>query len=142
MVQSSKYYKSRAVGVMSEVGLTTDRDLAEPLCLWNTTSFIPSRYRKSRGTSHYTTLSFFLSFFLSFILDDRLIDFNGMSTCLGLFQTSKLENYVHFAYLIVVSWWGGGSRTYRIQIIFKQTYLTHWWHPNKYNPHVSEWIWE
>ena len=28
MVQSNKYYKSRAVGVTSEVGLTTDRDLS------------------------------------------------------------------------------------------------------------------
>ena len=27
VVQSNKYYKSRAVGVTSEVGLTTDRDL-------------------------------------------------------------------------------------------------------------------
>ena len=29
MVQSNIYYKSRAVGVTSEVGLTTDGDLAE-----------------------------------------------------------------------------------------------------------------
>ena len=29
MVQSDKHYKSRAVGVTSEVGLTTDRDLSE-----------------------------------------------------------------------------------------------------------------
>ena len=35
MVQSNKYYKSRAVGVTSEVGLTTDRDLAEH-CVLNT----------------------------------------------------------------------------------------------------------
>ena len=53
MVQSNKYIKSRAVGVTFEVGLTTDRDLAELLWLRNTTSFIPPRYRKSRGTSHY-----------------------------------------------------------------------------------------
>ena len=33
MVQSNKYYKSRAVGLMSEVGLTTDWDLAEPFVL-------------------------------------------------------------------------------------------------------------
>ena len=39
VVQSNKY-KSRAVGVTSKVGLTTDQDLAEPLCLRNT-SFIP-----------------------------------------------------------------------------------------------------
>ena len=39
VVQSNKYYKSRAIGVTSEVGLTTDRDLAEYPCLWNTTSF-------------------------------------------------------------------------------------------------------
>ena len=30
MLRSNKYHKSHAVGVMSEVGLTTDRDLAEP----------------------------------------------------------------------------------------------------------------
>ena len=30
VVQSSKYYKSHAVGVTSNAGLTTDRDLAEP----------------------------------------------------------------------------------------------------------------
>ena len=30
--------------------------LAEHSCLRNTTSFIPSRYRKSRGTSHYITI--------------------------------------------------------------------------------------
>ena len=57
VVQSNKYYKSRAVGVISEVGLTTDPNLAEPTCLRNTTSFIPPRHRKSRGTSHYTTVS-------------------------------------------------------------------------------------
>ena len=33
VIQSNKYYKSRVVGVTSEVGLTTDRDLAEPLVL-------------------------------------------------------------------------------------------------------------
>ena len=36
-------------------GLTTDRDLAEPLCLRKTTSFIPPWYQKSHGTNHYTT---------------------------------------------------------------------------------------
>ena len=56
MVQSNKYYKSRTVGVTSEVGLTTDRDLAEVSCLRNTTSFILPRYWKSRGTNHYTPL--------------------------------------------------------------------------------------
>ena len=56
VVQSNKYYKHRVVGVTSEVSLTTDRDLAERSCLRNTMSFIPLRYRKSRGTSHYTTL--------------------------------------------------------------------------------------
>ena len=55
MVQSNKYYKSRTVGVTSEVDLTTDRDLAEPLCLRKMTSFIATQYRKSCGTSHYTT---------------------------------------------------------------------------------------
>ena len=58
MVQPNKYYKSRAVGVTSKVGLTTDRDLAEHACLRNTTYFIPPRYRKSRATSHYTTTIF------------------------------------------------------------------------------------
>ena len=33
MVQSNKYYKSHAVAVTSEVGLTTDRSLAEPSML-------------------------------------------------------------------------------------------------------------
>ena len=56
MVQSNKYHKSRAVGVTSEVGLITDRDLAEPSGLRNTTSFIPLRYRKSRSTDHYATM--------------------------------------------------------------------------------------
>ena len=55
VVQSNKYYKSRVVGVMSEIVLTTDQDLAEPLCLRNTTSFIPPRYRKLHGMNHYTT---------------------------------------------------------------------------------------
>ena len=54
MVQSNKYYESRAVDVTSEVGLTTDQDLSVPTYLRNTTSFIPPRYRKSFGTSHYT----------------------------------------------------------------------------------------
>ena len=58
MVQSNKYYKSHAVGVMSKVGLTTDRDLAEHTCLRNTMSFIPPRYRKSHGMSHYTSTQF------------------------------------------------------------------------------------
>ena len=38
--------------VSSKVGLTTCRTLT---CLRYTMSFIPLRYRKSRGTSHYTT---------------------------------------------------------------------------------------
>ena len=42
------------MSVMSEVGLTTDRDLAEHLCLRNTTSFMPPWHQKSHGTSHYT----------------------------------------------------------------------------------------
>ena len=50
MVQSNKCYKSRVVSVTSKVGLTTDRELEELSCLRNTTSFIPLRYRKSRGT--------------------------------------------------------------------------------------------
>ena len=33
MVQSNKYYKFRTVGVASEVGFTTDRDLSELLVL-------------------------------------------------------------------------------------------------------------
>ena len=41
VVQSNKYYKSRAVGITSEVGLTTDQNLAERLCLRNMASFIP-----------------------------------------------------------------------------------------------------
>ena len=56
MVQSNKYCKSWVVGVTTEVGLTTDQDLVEPWCIRNTTSFIPPRYRKSRGTSHYTKI--------------------------------------------------------------------------------------
>ena len=56
VVQSNKYYKSCTVGVTSEVGLTTDRNLAEPSRLRNTMSFIPLRYPKSRGTSDYTTV--------------------------------------------------------------------------------------
>ena len=55
MVQSNKHSKSGAGGVMSEIGLTTDRDLAEPSSLRNMTSLIPPRYLKSRGTSNYTT---------------------------------------------------------------------------------------
>ena len=55
MVKSNKYYKSRAAGVTSEVSLTTDRDLYVPPCLRNSTSFMPLRYQKSRGTSLYTT---------------------------------------------------------------------------------------
>ena len=43
--------------VTSKVGLTTDRDLAEPSCLRKTTYFIPPRYRKSRGTRHNTIVS-------------------------------------------------------------------------------------
>ena len=55
VIQSNKYYKSSAVGVTSEVGLTTGQDLLVSTCLRNTMSFIPPRYRKSHGTSHYTT---------------------------------------------------------------------------------------
>ena len=43
------------MGVTSEVGLTNDRDLAKPWCLRNMTSFIPPRYWKALGTSHYIT---------------------------------------------------------------------------------------
>ena len=40
MVQSNKYHKSRAVGVTSEGGLTTDRVLAETPCLRNMMFFL------------------------------------------------------------------------------------------------------
>ena len=40
VVQSNKYHKSCAMGVMSEVRLTADRDLLVPTCLRNTTFFI------------------------------------------------------------------------------------------------------
>ena len=56
VAQPNKYYKSRSGSVTSEVGLTTDQDLAEPSCLRNMTSFIPPQYLKSCGTSHYTTI--------------------------------------------------------------------------------------
>ena len=59
VVQSDKYYKSRAVGVTSNCGLSTDRDLSVPTCLRNTTSFIPLRYRKSCDTRYYTTQTTF-----------------------------------------------------------------------------------
>ena len=63
-LQSDEYYKSRTVGVMSEVGLTTDRRPSElclcfRLCLAVLQKhgvFILPRYRKSCGTCHYTTL--------------------------------------------------------------------------------------
>ena len=45
------------MGVTCEVGLSTDRDLLVPMCLRNTTSFIPPRYLKSHGMSHYTNLT-------------------------------------------------------------------------------------
>ena len=57
MVQSDKYHKSRAAGVTSEFGLNTDREFSVPTCIRNMMSFITSRYRKSRGTSYYTTVS-------------------------------------------------------------------------------------
>ena len=50
MVQINKYYKSRAVGVTFEVGLTINRDLAEPSCLRN----MRFLYVHDTG-SHYTT---------------------------------------------------------------------------------------
>ena len=56
VVQSNKYYKSCAVSVTSEVGLTTNRDLSLLTCWKNMTSFIPPRYQKSCDASHYTTL--------------------------------------------------------------------------------------
>ena len=63
MAQSDKYYKSCIVGVTSEVGLITDRNLSElsislSVCLRNTISFITLWYRKSRGMSHFTTTCF------------------------------------------------------------------------------------
>ena len=68
---------SCAVGVTSEVGLTTDRDLSVPTCLRNTTYFIPTRYRKSRGTSHYTTAWCFPILVFSWVL---------LFALLGLYQ--------------------------------------------------------
>ena len=53
-----QHYKSRVAGVTTEVGLNTDRDLKVPTCLRNSASFIPLRYRKSRGTGHYTILGY------------------------------------------------------------------------------------
>ena len=62
VLQSDKYYKSLAVGVTSEVGLTPDRrpfrviSLLLFLLLPLSTSFILPQYRKLCGTSHYTTM--------------------------------------------------------------------------------------
>ena len=58
MIQSNKCYKSPAVGVTSNVGLLLTEILQNSSCLRNTTSLIPLRYRRSRGTSHYKTLYF------------------------------------------------------------------------------------
>ena len=49
------YSPTNIISVMSEVSLTTDRDLSVLMCLRNRPSFIPPWYWKSRGTSHYTT---------------------------------------------------------------------------------------
>ena len=81
MVQSDKYYKSRAVGVMSEAGLTTDWDLYVLTCLRTTTS---PRYRKSRGTSHYTTISEWLDIKSS-------VKSGGLWSQLGLDSSSDLQ---------------------------------------------------
>ena len=53
MVESTIHHKSRAVGVSSEVGLTT---CSMPVHKKKTTCFIPPRHRKSCGTSHYSTI--------------------------------------------------------------------------------------
>ena len=55
MAQSNKYYKSRAVGVMSEVGLTTDRDLSVLPVLKKHDVFYSSKILEVTWSSHYTT---------------------------------------------------------------------------------------
>ena len=51
----NKYYKSYAVGVTPKVGLATGWDLSVPLCLRNTTSFIPLQDTGSHGGTDYDT---------------------------------------------------------------------------------------
>ena len=60
-----------------------------------------------------------------------LIDFNGMSIHPGLFNTQRLGNCIHFMLIFSVLcscflnfFFFFGIRSYRIQIIFKQIYLT------------------
>ena len=66
MIQFDEYYKSLAVGVTSEIGLLLTNVLqsssvsaSASVGLRNTVSFIHLRYRKSHGTSHYTTYIYF-----------------------------------------------------------------------------------
>ena len=55
-----------------------------------------------------------------------VIDFDGISTHLGLFYAKKLENCVHCSYISTM----------------KQIYLSKRWDPNRYYHSGSEWNWE
>ena len=58
-----------------------------------------------------------------------LIDFNGISTHLGLFYASRLGNHIHcmfiITFLLVVSEDFFLTWSFQIWVIFKQIYLTH-----------------
>ena len=82
MVQSNKYYKSRAVGVTSEVGLITDRDLAE---LWRAKETRHLLYFHNTG-SHvvWTTIQQIGSSHSPYLLNN-LMQFSVISTIPPLF---------------------------------------------------------
>ena len=88
MIQSNKYYKSCAVGVTSEVGLTTDRDLSVLTVhkkhngshvVWAAIQYLP-RYLLETKIYEYITISFTITVYL-FILVTTLVK----SSCVFLY---------------------------------------------------------
>ena len=96
VLQSHKYYKSCALSVTSKVGLTTDRDLSVLTCLRNTRSFIPPRYRKSRGTSYYTTQCTTTLIRKSIVI----LIFLGLYTCVRVYIYIYIYIHIFFIKLI------------------------------------------
>ena len=107
-IQSNKYYKTRAVGVVSEVGLSTDWDLSVPTRLRNTMSFIPLRYRKSSGTSTF--------FFLHFHIYETMLFFLSYK-CWDIFYTDSSKDWTHHPLLANV------AESYSPTCWFKESFL-------------------
>ena len=77
---------------------------------------------------------------IGFLLKEKPVDFNGMSTRLGLFFLTRGDwiSYIVRPYLQFFCFY---IQPYRIRILLKQIYLTHRSDPNRYYQCELKWTW-